>query len=123
MTPLRPNKAIIYCRVASARSSELTEALHTQELSGRNYALAHGYDVVEVYADHASGLTADRPGMKAMMSRLVEPDQDGWVVLVADAQRIARDIVVYGNIRDTVHAVGARIESISTAITSLELRP
>lgn len=113
-------KAVIYCRVASARADELTGALHAQELSGRNYAFAYGYDVVEVYADHASGMTADRPGLKAMMSRLVEPDQDGWVVLVADAQRIAKNIGVYVGIRDDVHAVGARIESTGTA--SLELR-
>jgi site-specific DNA recombinase len=59
-------RVAIYCRVSTS-GQEDNSSLETQEAAGRAYCAAHGYDVVDVFADVATGAVyRDRPGLTAM---------------------------------------------------------
>lgn len=63
-------KAVIYCRVSSAKQTVRGDGLTSQETRCREFAKYKGYDVVEVFRDDSSGSLTTRPGMQAMLSFL-----------------------------------------------------
>lgn len=55
-------KAVIYCRVSSAKQTSRGDGLGSQETRCREFAKYKGYEVVEVFRDDMSGSLTSRPG-------------------------------------------------------------
>ena len=86
-------RAIIYCRVSSARQKEEGHGLESQEHRCRQYAQLHGYEVEAVFPDDASGGGdfMKRPGMVALLSYLDAKPNENFVIIFDDLKRFARD--------------------------------
>ena len=104
-------KAVIYCRVSSTKQLREGDGLRSQEARCREYAGYKGYEVVEVFRDDASGGSADRPAMSAMMKFLHK--RPGSVVIIDDISRFARDIRGHWDLRDLLREAGGKLESPS----------
>ena len=103
--------AIIYCRVASAEEHYYDHRLGAQERCCREYAEQNGYGVADVFSDNASGNTADRPGIQAMLAFLQEHRAERPVVIIDDISRLARQLSVHVELREKISASGGRLES------------
>lgn len=94
--------AIAYLRVSSIGQIDGT-GLARQEDAIRSFAKATGLNLVEVYSDEGVSGTVegfDRPGL----NRLLQEVEEGSTVVVENADRVARDLlvgeVIYGKFRD-----------------------
>ena len=56
----KSRKAVIYCRVSSARQTKVGDGLTSQETRCREYARAREYEVVGTYAEDISGSALNR---------------------------------------------------------------
>ena len=109
-------RAVIYCRVSSAKQVEEGHGLESQETRCREYAAARGYDVVETFHDRAvSGSLVERPGVVTLLGFLKKESKSGGehVVIIDDISRLARDIRVHSDLRLAIHLAGGRLESPS----------
>ncbi|MCP4099369.1 MAG: recombinase family protein, partial [Planctomycetaceae bacterium] len=106
-------KAIIYCRVSSASQVAKGDGLNSQASRCREYARYKGYEVVNVYQDKAiSGGVAVRPGLDSALTFLRrQKDRTNYVMLFDDISRIARDLRLFLDLRDTADKLGIRLES------------
>ena len=93
-----PNtKAVIYCRVSSAKQTTRGDGLGSQETRCREYARYKGLDVVTIFQDDMTGSLATRPGMQAMLAYLRKHSKKGkdpLVVIIDDISRLDRKSVV-----------------------------
>ena len=108
-------KAVIYCRVSSARQVEEGHGLESQEGRCREFASHKRYDVVRVFRDEGiSGGLIDRPGMQAMLCFLRKNRKQGpHIVLIEDISRLARDVKAHIDLRSAITSAGARLQSPS----------
>jgi DNA invertase Pin-like site-specific DNA recombinase len=88
--------------------------LDSQEKLCRNYALEHGYQVIEVFLDKAEhGWLFDRPEMKRLLLRLdgfkFEPER--VVVIFDDLKRFARDVEVHFALKREIYGRNGCVES------------
>lgn len=104
-------QAVIYCRVSGTKQVREGDGLRSQEARCREYAGYKGYEVAEVFRDDASGGSADRPAMKAMLASLRK--RPGCVVIIDDISRFARDIRGHWDLRDLLREAGGKLESPS----------
>jgi site-specific DNA recombinase len=104
-------KCVIYCRVSSMKQTSDGAGLSSQERSCREYADRCGYDVEEVFSDVISGRYAVRPGMNALLAYLKRAKSGGYVVVVDDVSRFARDVKTHTDLREKILLVGAVLES------------
>lgn len=95
--------AFAYVRVSSTAQVDGT-GLDRQEESIRAFAKANGYKIVQVFSDKGvSGTTdgVDRPGLADLANAL----EEGITVIVENADRLARDLlvseVILGQFRET----------------------
>lgn len=88
MTSLKPNKAVIYCRVSSVKQTKEGDGLASQETRSREYAGHQGYEVAEVFPDDVSGSLKERPGMRGMLTFLKKQKKDQHVVIIDDISRL-----------------------------------
>jgi len=99
-------KAVIYVRTANPSSETAWE---TQVEMCRIYAKENGIDIIGTYRDHgvpARDMTA-REGLQKMLS---DSAKGGFeAVIVANPDRLARDIGDYKDIRDALGANGVQI--------------
>ena len=109
----KKTKAVIYCRVSSPKQVLQGDGLRSQETRAREYACYRGYEVVEVFHDDASGGTTDRPAMKEMLKFLKKHRREGWVVIIDDITRFARDIRGHWDLRGLLREAGGKLESPS----------
>ncbi len=105
-------KAVIYCRVSSTKQVREGDGLRSQEARCREFAAFKGYEVVDVFRDDASGGSADRPAMTAMI-KFLKAQRGGCIVIIDDISRFARDIRGHWDLRDLLHDAGAKLESPS----------
>src|SRR5271167_1204259 len=77
-------KAVIYCRVSSAKQTTRGDGLGSQETRCRDYAGYKNLEIVEVFRDDMSGSLAKRPGMDAMLAFLRRRKTEGIVVIIDD---------------------------------------
>ena len=110
-----PQKAVIYCRVSSARQTKVGDGLGSQETRCREYARARGYDVVGTYVDDISGSAINRRGMKAMLGFLLDNAKrdEKIAVIIDDISRLARNIDTHSQLRQAIAAAGGVLESPS----------
>lgn len=111
MLPIVPPKAVIYCRVSGARQVREGDGLASQETRCREYASHRGYEVQEVFRDDVSGGHTDRPAMIAMLKFLKRHRNQGYVVVIDDITRFARDIRGHWDLRDLLREAGGKLES------------
>ena len=106
-------KAIVYCRTASARQIAQGRDDDYQEALGRACAETQGMEVVRVFRDKgASGCTTDRPKVRKMIDYILSHPEDRIVVLVPGIERLARDQSTLAELRAKLRDVGAVLEII-----------
>lgn len=105
-------KAVIYCRVSDPKQKTEGHGLESQEIRCRHFAVYRRYEVVKAFHDDFTGQTADRPAMKEMLAFL-KKQKESYVVIIDDLSRLARDVVAYAQLRQTIRATGAVMASPS----------
>jgi DNA invertase Pin-like site-specific DNA recombinase len=108
-------KALIYCRVSSAKQKTSGGGLESQEHRCREYARLRGYEVEAVFPDDISG-SADfmtRPGMRAMLAYLDGQIGKQYVVIFDDLKRFARDTELHFQLRREFSSRGASVECLN----------
>lgn len=113
MTNRIQKKAIIYCRVSSAKQLKVGDGLHSQETRCREFARMKDYEVVAVFSDDASGGSVDRPGMKEALTYVRKHRALGIVILIDDVSRLARGLEQHLQLRSLISAAGGVLESPS----------
>ena len=103
-------KAIIYCRVSDTKQKIRGDGLGSQETTCREYAQRMGYEVVNVFRDDFTGKSADRAGIKALLTFL-KSCRGQTIVIVDDLNRLARSVRTHYVIRDAVTKAGGKLES------------
>ncbi len=111
MKPFRQQKAVLYCRVSSAKQRIEGDGLASQERRCRDYASMKNYEVVDVFRDDVSGGHASRPAMMAMMKFLKAHRKEGYVCIIDDISRFSRDIRGHWDLRDLLREAGGKLES------------
>lgn len=105
--------AVIYCRVSDVKQVSEGDGLNSQETGCREYASRRGYTVVEVYKEHITGGTANRPAMAEMLAYLGRRRSLGVVVIIDDISRLARGLAAHLEIRTAIASAGGVLESPS----------
>lgn len=111
MNPFQTQKAVLYCRVSSAKQRIEGDGLASQERRCRDYAAMKGYEVVEVFRDDVSGGHANRPAMMAMVKFLKSHRKEGYIAIIDDISRFSRDIRGHWDLRDLLREAGGKLES------------
>lgn len=106
-------KAVLYCRVSSAKQSNEGGGLFSQETRCREFAKYKHYEVVQVFKDDISGSRADRPGMLSMLAYLRKHRRTSHVVVIDDISRLARGLEAHLQLRSDIAKAGASLESPS----------
>ncbi|WDR02373.1 recombinase family protein [Devosia algicola] len=113
MTHLKPNKAVIYCRVSSVKQTKEGDGLASQETRCREFAGYRGYDVAEVFRDDVSGSLKERPGMRLMLAFLKKQKKEPHIVIIDDISRLARGVEAHIELRAAITLAGGILESPS----------
>ena len=110
---LTAQKAVIYCRVSSARQVKVGDGLGSQETRCREYARSRGYEIVGTYSDDISGREVQRRGMKSMLTFILKNSkaEGRIVVIIDDISRLARNIDAHSQLRQAIAAAGGVLES------------
>lgn len=103
-------KAILYLRVSDKSQVENGNGLQSQETTCREYADRKGYDVIAVFSDDLTGKTANRDGLKELLSFL-KKQKAGTRVIIDDLNRLARSVRTHFAIRDAITAAGGKLET------------
>jgi len=107
------SKAVIYCRVSSAKQTVRGDGLGSQETRCREFAKYKGYEVVEVFRDDTSGSLTSRPGMQAMLSFLSANCKETHAVIIDDISRLARGLMAHFELRVKIGDAGGVLVSPS----------
>ena len=100
-------QAICYLRVSSTGQVDGT-GLDRQRESLEAFAKSAGYEIIATYADEGISGTVDgfdRPGLADLANNL----EEGQIVLVENADRLARDLLVSEVILGTFREYGVRV--------------
>ncbi|WP_395664485.1 recombinase family protein [Methylocella sp.] len=106
-------KAVIYCRVSSAKQTVRGDGLSSQETRCREFAKYKGYEVVDVFRDDTSGSLTSRPGMQAMLSFLKGRRKEPHAVIIDDISRLARGLMAHFELRVKIGDAGGVLVSPS----------
>lgn len=101
-------KAVIYTRWSPRPDADTTEATQAQLTICRNHCRAKGYEVVAEFSDEdVSGDDDTRVGLWQAIDAL----KRGYVLVVADPERLARSVYLEERIHIDAAKKGARIEA------------
>jgi DNA invertase Pin-like site-specific DNA recombinase len=108
-------KALIYCRVSSKKQSEGGSGLTSQEKRCRQHAMQRGYIVDKVFPDDVTGggNFTKRKGMVSLLEHVNANPDTSFVVIFDDLKRLARDTKYYLILRETLDALGVRVECLN----------
>jgi len=106
-------KCAIYARVSTTKQDETLQIPRCEE-----FATRHGWEVVKIYQDEASGRDANRPGWKALESDLRRHEFDAIIVTKLD--RIMRSLMQLLHIFETFQRYGVMIVTIDQGILDLK---
>ena len=106
-------KCAIYARVSTTKQDETLQIPRCEE-----FATRHGWEVVKIYQDEASGRDANRPGWKALESDLRRHEFDAIIVTKLD--RIMRSLMQLLQIFETFQKYGVMIVTIDQGILDLK---
>lgn len=107
-------RAVLYLRQSVARDDSIS--IELQEIAGRDYCAAHGYEVVAVEVDEGiSGRTwSKRPAVQRVMEMIEARDAD--VIILWKWSRLSRTRKDWAIAADRVDVAGGRIESATEPI-------
>ncbi len=106
-------KAVIYCRVSSAKQTSKGDGLNSQQTRCREYAKLMKYEVVEVFSDDITGALATRPAMKSMLAYLRKRKTNPHIVIIDDISRLARSIEAHLQLRSDIDRASGILKSPS----------
>lgn len=106
-------KCAIYARVSTTKQDETLQIPRCEEFAKR-----HGWEVVQIYQDEASGRDANRPGWKALESDLRRHEFDAIIVTKLD--RIMRSLMQLLQIFETFQKYGIVIITLDQGILDLK---
>jgi len=106
-------KCAISARVSTTKQDETLQIPRCEE-----FATRHGWEVVKIYMDEASGRDANRPGWKALESDLRRHEFDAIIVTKLD--RIMRSLMQLLQIFETFQKYGVMIVTIDQGILDLK---
>ncbi len=105
-------KAVVYCRVSSAKQTKVGDGLGSQQTRCREYARYKRLEVVEAFTDDMSGSLTTRPGMKDMLTFLRKHrGKEPVVVIIDDISRLARGIEAHLQLRAAIGEAGGILKS------------
>lgn len=106
-------KAVIYCRVSSDKQVRHGHGLDGQEARCAVYARERNLDVVKVFRDEAiSGRVENRPAFNELID-FIEASEDGYVVIIDDLNRLARDVVVSRALKLLIKGSGSTLACVN----------
>ncbi len=105
-----PNKAIIYCRVSSAKQVAEGDGLGSQEFRCHQLATQRGLEVDRVF--HERGVTgrgdfSARPAMRELLDYLDLHQEEKYYVIFDDLKRFARDTLFHFKLKQEMTMRGA----------------
>lgn len=103
----------IYARVSTTKQDETLQIPRCEEFAKR-----HGWEVVKIYQDEASGRDANRPGWKALESDLRRHEFDAIIVTKLD--RVMRSLMQLLTIFETFQKYGIVIITLDQGILDLK---
>jgi site-specific DNA recombinase len=107
---------IIYCRVSSKEQIEGT-SLESQEAACREYARAHGIQVLRVFVEQGeSAKFADRTQLLELIDYCRTGKGSVEVLLVWKIDRFARNVTDHYSVKSTLVKFGVRIVSVTEPI-------
>ncbi len=108
-------KALIYCRVSSARQKREGSGLESQEHRCRKYATERGYKIEAVFPDDITGGGdfMNRPGMVALLAYLDAHPEEQYIVIFDDLKRYARDVEFHLKLRREMERRNATRECLN----------
>lgn len=106
-------KCAIYARVSTTKQDETLQIPRCEEFAKR-----HGWEVVKIYQDEASGRDANRPGWKALESDLRRHEFDAIIVTKLD--RVMRSLMQLLTIFETFQKYGIVIITLDQGILDLK---
>ncbi len=94
-------KAIIYCRVSSARQASEGHGLESQEHRCRIFAAERNFLIDKIFSDSytGGGNFINRPAMKELIKFLDKNRHENYVVIFDDLKRFARDTIFHWQLR------------------------
>jgi len=104
-----PEKAVIYCRVASVTQGEEAQALAKQEQQCRDYAKQQQCSVEHIFSDTGVAGSLENTGMQAMLAFLKNQPED-YAVIVASTDRLTRDMRIYTRLHHAIQEVGGQVK-------------
>lgn len=94
--------------------------LDSQEQACRAWAKQKGFIVDRVFREQGiSGSKADRPALKAMLKFLMET-KEKYIVLALDINRFARDVIVYGTLKQQILKLGHSVQTVNMTLDETE---
>jgi DNA invertase Pin-like site-specific DNA recombinase len=106
-------RAAGYIRVSTERQATEGLSLGEQERRIRAYAEAHGWELVEVFADRGiSGRRDDRPALKRLLAELHRIDR----LIIPKLDRLGRSNRHLLDVFDQLEAADVQLVSVSEAI-------
>lgn len=86
-------KALIYCRVSSAKQVQEGHGLESQEHRCREFARHNSLSVESVFQDgDISGSLFERPAMRQLLKYLDQHKGESYIVIFDDLKRFSRDV-------------------------------
>lgn len=117
-------RAVLYLRSASAKLADRDMAIVAQQHNCLRRANELGAQVVGEYVDLGSGLRAERPGLVALLAKLVDLQAEGNLsptyVITHDHARIACDPTTYIRVVWDIEQAGARLVVASQSLVEYE---
>ncbi len=103
-------KAVIYCRVSSAKQKTQGHGLESQEHRCRQFAAEKGLQVEAVFYDDISGggNFAKRQSMSELLKFLKANKRNTYVICFDDIKRFSRDVYFYWDLIRQLDAFGAQ---------------
>jgi site-specific DNA recombinase len=91
MQETKHKNAVLYCRVSTKEQVEEGNSLVTQEKMCREYAVAHGYSVAQIFIEQGeSAKTADRTELKKLLDYCSNKKHQIDAVIAYKIDRISR---------------------------------
>ena len=99
-------RAISYARKSPSRNADESESVPRQLQGIREYAASHDIEIMDEFSDQAlSGADHDRPGLWDAVAAL----KRGWILIVRDYQRLARDTTLAMIIEQKIKQRGCKL--------------
>jgi DNA invertase Pin-like site-specific DNA recombinase len=104
-------KAFAYLRVSGQGQIE-GDGFPRQEKAIRDYAKAHGFEIIEVFKEEGvSGTLIDRPTLAELMVSLEQNGHGVKTIIIERVDRLARDLMVQETILDDFKQNGINVIS------------